>query len=213
MTTPTLLTLTAITPQLLAALALFAFVSSITPGPNNTMLMASGANFGFRASVPHLAGVALGFFVLVLAVGLGLGRVFAAWPQLHEVLAVAGGAYMLWLAWKIATATGIAGAEAGGRPQTFWQAAAFQWVNPKAWAMALGAVTTYAPQAHYNANILLVSLVFLSVNTPCVMTWTGFGVGLRRFLDRPAILRGFNLAMAILLAVSLIPMVLELARR
>ena len=210
---PTLLTLTAITPQLLAALAVFAFVSSITPGPNNTMLMASGANFGFRASLPHLAGVALGFFVMVLGVGLGLGRVFAAWPQLHGILAVAGGAYMLWLAWKIANAKGIAGGEAGGRPQTFWQAAAFQWVNPKAWAMAVGAVTTYAPQAHYNANILLVSLVFLSINAPCVMTWTGFGVGLRRFLGRPAILRVFNLAMAALLVASLIPLVLELVQR
>jgi len=212
MSMPTLLTLTAITPQLLAALALFAFVSSITPGPNNTMLMASGANFGFRASLPHLSGVALGFFVMVLAVGLGLGRVFAAVPQLHDILAVAGAAYMLWLAWKIANARGIAGGEAGGRPQTFWQAAAFQWVNPKAWAMALGAVTTYAPQAHYNANILLVSLVFLSINAPCVMTWTGFGVGLRRFLGRPAVLRAFNLTMAALLAASLIPLVLELAR-
>ncbi len=177
------------------------------------MLMASGANFGFRASLPHLAGVALGFFVMVLGVGLGLGRVFVAWPQLHGVLAIAGGAYMLWLAWKIANSKGIAGGEAGGRPQTFWQAAAFQWVNPKAWAMAIGAVTTYAPQAHYNANILLVSLVFLSINAPCVMTWTGFGVGLRRFLGRPAILRVFNLAMATLLAASLIPLALELLPR
>jgi threonine/homoserine/homoserine lactone efflux protein len=210
---PTLLTFTAITPQLLAALALFAFVSSITPGPNNTMLMASGANFGFRASLPHLAGVALGFFVMVLGVGLGLGRVFVAWPQLHGILAVVGGAYMLWLAWKIANAKGIAGGEAGARPQTFWQAAAFQWVNPKAWAIAIGAVTTYAPQARYNANILLVSLVFLSITAPCVITWTGFGVGLRRCLDRPAILRVFNLAMAALLVASLIPLVLELVRR
>lgn len=202
--------MTSLSPQLLAALSLFAFVSSITPGPNNTMLMASGANFGFRATVPHLAGVAIGFGVMVVAVGLGLGRLFEAFPRLHDVLAVLGAAYMIWLAWKIATAKGIGGGVAAGRPQTFWQAAAFQWVNPKAWAMALGAVTTYAPREHYNFNVLLVSLVFMSVNAPCVATWTGFGVGLRRFLDRPAVLRGFNLTMALLLLASLVPMVLEL---
>lgn len=204
--------MTSLTPQLLLALALFAFVSSITPGPNNTMLMASGANFGFRATVPHLSGVAIGFGVMVLAVGLGLGGLFIAFPRLHDVLAVAGGLYMIWLAWKIATAKGLGGGEGTGKPQTFWQAAAFQWVNPKAWAMAIGATTTYVPAEHYNLNILLVALVFMAVNGPCVAIWTGFGVGLRRFLDRPAILRTFNVTMAVLLLASLIPLVMELAR-
>lgn len=204
--------MTSLTPQLLLALALFAFVSSITPGPNNTMLMASGANFGFRATMPHLSGVAIGFGVMVLAVGLGLGGLFIAFPRLHDVLAVAGGLYMIWLAWKIATAKGLGGGEGTGKPQTFWQAAAFQWVNPKAWAMAIGATTTYVPAEHYNLNILLVALVFMAVNGPCVAIWTGFGVGLRRFLDRPAILRTFNVTMAVLLLASLIPLVMELAR-
>ena len=203
--------MTSLTPHLLAALALFAFVSSITPGPNNTMLMASGANFGFRATLPHLSGVAIGFSVMVLAVGLGLGGLFAAFPRLHDVLAVAGGIYMVWLAWKIANAKGIAGGEGGGRPQTFWQAAAFQWVNPKAWAMAVGAITTYAPAENYNLNIALVALVFMAINAPCVAIWTGFGVALRRFLDRPAILRAFNITMAALLLTSLIPLAVELA--
>jgi threonine/homoserine/homoserine lactone efflux protein len=202
--------MTSLTPELLTALALFAFVASITPGPNNTMLMASGANFGFRATAPHLAGVVIGFAVMIAAVGLGLGRVFIAFPRLHDILAVLGGAYMVWLAWKIATAKGIGGGPGvSGRPQTFWQAAAFQWVNPKAWAMAVGAVTTYAPRDHYNLNVVLVSLVVMAVNGPCVATWTGFGVGLRRFLDRPAILRAFNLAMATLLLASLAPLALE----
>lgn len=203
--------MTSLTPQLLLALALFAFVNSITPGPNNTMLMASGANFGFRATVPHLSGVAIGFGVMVLAVGLGLGGLFIAFPWLHEVLAVAGGAYMTWLAWKIATSKGMAAGLAGGLPQTFWQAAAFQWVNPKAWAMAVGALTTYAPAEHYNLNVLLVTLVFMAVNAPSVAVWTGFGVGLRRFLDRPAVLKAFNVTMAVLLLTSLIPLVMELA--
>ncbi len=201
--------MTSLTPELVAALALFAFVSSITPGPNNTMLMASGANFGFRATIPHLLGVSLGFFVLVVAVGLGLGGLFIAYPMAHDILAVLGGAYLLWLAWKIATAKGIGLGEGGGTPQTFLQAAAFQWVNPKAWAMALGAVTAYTPQQDYVVNILLVSLIFMVINLPCVGVWTGFGVGLRRFLDRPAVLRTFNISMGALLAASLIPLVLE----
>ena len=202
--------MTALTPELLAALALFAFVSSITPGPNNTMLMASGANFGFRASLPHLMGVSGGFFILVVAVGLGLGGLFSAYPELHDILSVAGGLYLLWLAWKIATSKGMATSGGAGKPQTFLQAAAFQWVNPKAWAMALGAVTAYAPREHYVANILAVSLIFVAINLPCVMSWTGFGVGLRRVLDRPAVMRGFNIVMALLLVASLIPLALEL---
>ena len=202
--------MTALTPELLPALALFAFVSSITPGPNNTMLMASGANFGFRASIPHLMGVSGGFFILVVAVGLGLGGLFSAYPELHDILSVAGGLYLLWLAWKIATSKGMTTSGSSGKPQTFLQAAAFQWVNPKAWAMALGAVTAYAPREHYVANIVAVSLIFVAINLPCVMSWTGFGVGLRRFLDKPAVLRGFNIVMALLLVASLIPLALEL---
>ncbi len=202
--------MSSLTPELLAALALFAFVSSITPGPNNTMLMASGANFGFRASIPHMMGVSGGFLLLVVAVGLGLGGLFAAYPELHDVLAVAGGLYLLWLAWKIATSSGLGMGETGARPQTFLQAAAFQWVNPKAWAMALGAVTAYAPRDGYVANILVVSVIFTAINLPCVASWTGFGVGLRRFLDRPAVLRAFNVGMALLLVLSLLPVALEL---
>lgn len=202
--------LTAMTPELIVAFALFAFVSSITPGPNNTMLMASGANFGLRASVPHMLGVSLGFGMMVLAVGLGLGGLFAAYPQLHTILAVMGAGYLHWLAWKLATAKGIGAGDGGGRPQTFLQAAAFQWVNPKAWAMALGAVTTYAPRDGYVANIVAVSAIFTAINLPAVATWTGFGVGLRRFLDRPVVLRAFNIAMAILLVASLAPALVDL---
>lgn len=205
--------MTALNPELLAALTLFAFVSSITPGPNNTMLMASGANFGFRATVPHLMGVSGGFFLLVVAVGLGLGGLFAAYPELHDILAVVGGLYLLWLAWKIATSEGLGADAAAARPQTFLQAAAFQWVNPKAWAMALGAVTAYAPRENYVLNVFAVSLIFTAINLPCVASWTGFGVGLRRFLDRPAVLRGFNIAMALLLVLSLVPVAMELLAR
>jgi threonine/homoserine/homoserine lactone efflux protein len=204
--------MTSLTPDLLAALALFAFVSSITPGPNNTMLMASGANFGLKRSLPHMAGVNLGFLALILSVGLGLGGVFRAFPALHGVLQAAGATYLLWLAWKLATAKGLAGAATGSRPQTFWQAVAFQWVNPKAWAMALGAITTYVPADRYVANMLAVSVVFAVIGLPCNVGWTGFGVGVRRFLDRPPVLRAFNLIMAGLLTLSLAPLLVKLVQ-
>lgn len=199
------------TPQLLSALALFAFASSITPGPNNTMLLASGANFGLRASLPHMAGVACGFAALVLAVGVGLGGVFAAYPVLHTVLAWVGTLYLLYLAGRIATSTGLSARRDGARPMRFLDAVVFQAVNPKGWAMALGAVTAYAPAQDYFANLLLVVLVFAAVNAPCICAWTAFGVSMRRLLDRPAALRGFNIAMAALLVLSLIPTLRELA--
>lgn len=206
----TILASPSITPDLIAALAVFAAASSITPGPNNTMLMTSGANFGFRPTLPHLAGVVIGFMVLIVTVGLGLGGLFTAYPALHGVLTVVGAAYLFWLAWKIGTSKGIGTGKTGARPQRFWQAFAFQWVNPKAWAMALGAVTAYAPQQGYVANVLIVAAVFAAINLPCVASWTGFGLGLRRFLDRPAVLRAFNVTMALLLVASLIPSLLEL---
>ncbi len=198
-------------PQLLAALAAFAFVSSITPGPNNAMLMASGANFGFGRTLPHLAGVAIGFAILLLAVGLGLGGLFTAFPFLHVVLKVVGAVYLLWLAWKIATAKGVSGKAGGGRPITFLQAVGFQWVNPKAWVMSVGAVATYVPQgAGLPANVGLVVLVFSLVNLPCIVAWTGGGVALRRLLARPAALRAFNWIMAGLLVASLTPILWDL---
>lgn len=191
-----------LSPELLTALVVFALVSSITPGPNNTMLMASGVNFGVRRSARHMAGVSLGFFVLLLAAGLVLGGLFATWPALHGVLKIVGAAYLLWLAWKLARSGGMAGGSAPARPQGFWQAVAFQWVNPKAWAMALGGVTAYAPPDRYVANVVLVGLVFCVVNLPCIFAWTAFGAGLRGVLADPARLRIFNWTMAGLLALS-----------
>ena len=184
------------TPDLLIALALFGLVSSITPGPNNTMLMASGANFGFVRTLPHLAGVVLGFPLMVIGVGLGLGGLFAAFPMLHEVLKWVGTAYLFYLAWKIANSTSIGAGSAGPQPMRFWQAVGFQWVNPKAWAMALGTVTTYAPQDGYALNVVIAALVFSVVNAPCVSMWAGFGVAVRRFLSTPKALRIFNWTMA-----------------
>ena len=157
------------TPELLLAFVLFAFVTSVTPGPNNLMLLASGVNFGLRRSVPHMLGVSLGFMLLVLAVGLGLGQLFQRWPLLHALLAWGGATYLLYLAWKIARS--VAPSDSGaapGKPFTFVQAAAFQWINPKAWIMAITAIGTYIPQEDFLGNLLLLAPLFALVNGPSV---------------------------------------------
>ncbi len=190
------------TPDMFLALAVFAFVSSVTPGPNNLMLMASGANFGFRRTVPHMLGVGLGFTFMVVLVGLGVAGLFTAWPPAHQVLKWVSVAYMLWLAWKIANAAPPRDGQAGGVPLTFLQAAAFQWVNPKAWAMALTAIAVYAPGREVGA-VLLVAAIFGAVNLPTVSSWTVLGQQMRRALTSPARLRAFNWTMAALLVASL----------
>jgi threonine/homoserine/homoserine lactone efflux protein len=189
------------------ALVSFAFVTSITPGPNNIMLTASGVNFGFARTIPHMLGIGAGFMALLLAVGFGMGVIFAAYPPLRTVLKVAGAAYMLWLAWKIAHA-GSAGdnARPSGRPLTFWEAAAFQWVNPKAVVMAFGAMAVYVRPDHLAADVLVVTLVFGLVNVPSVGTWAAFGHVLRNALREPARLEFFNMVMALLLVASILPM-------
>lgn len=194
------------TPELLLAFGGFAFVSSITPGPNNTMLLASGVNYGFRRTVPHIAGISLGCVVMLLLVGLGLGQIFTAIPQLHDVLRYAGAAYLLWLAWKIATSGPMADHKAAGRPLTFLQAAAFQWVNPKAWILVVGAASTYAPRENFGRNVIVLAILLGLVNAPSICVWAGFGSAMRPFLSHPGRVRVFNIIMALLLVASLLPM-------
>lgn len=198
------------TPDLMLAFASYAFVISITPGPNNTMLLASGANFGFRRSLPHLIGVNLGSGVMILAVGFGAGTVFTLYPALYLVLKLAGGLYLLYLAWLIATAAPLKDGASVGTPMTFLGAAAFQWVNPKAWIVAVGAISTYVPADGAMRSVALVTLIYLLVNAPCISIWTGFGVAVRRWLSQPAYLRVFNLAMAAILLMSLAPIAADL---
>ncbi|MFV3381195.1 MULTISPECIES: LysE family translocator [Pseudomonas] len=193
--------------DLLTAFVLFAFVSSITPGPNNTMLLASGVNFGVRRSIPHALGISIGFMVMVLAVGFGLGQLFKAWPPLYSILRYTGAAYLLYLAWKIATSGPIAGdADHTRKPLGFWGAAAFQWVNPKAWVMAVGAITTYTPAQGYVLNVIVIAALFALVNLPSVGIWVMFGSALRNFLQNPRWLMLFNVLMALLLVISLYPL-------
>jgi threonine/homoserine/homoserine lactone efflux protein len=193
-------------PDLFAALVGFAFVSSITPGPNNLMLLASGVNFGFRRTVPHMLGIGAGFASLLLAVGFGLGALLTAFPALDLALKLAGGAYLLVLAWKIAASRSLGEAGEAARPMSFGEAAAFQWVNPKAWVMAVTAMAVYtSPEAPF-LSVLLVAAAFALVNLPSVSAWAGFGMALRGFLADPVRLKWFNVAMGLLLAASLWPM-------
>ena len=192
------------THDLFLALLGFAFVTSVTPGPNNMMLLASGVNFGFRRTVPHMLGISVGHSLMVFLVGMGLAGVFRTWPPALMGLKVASVAYMLWLAWKIAQSGAPGEGRAKATPMTFLQAAAFQWVNPKAWAMALGAVAAYVATPSATAY-LAVAATFAAVNLPSVSLWAAAGQGLRRWLDAPARLRAFNWTMAALLVVSLYP--------
>ncbi|HEV7323046.1 MAG TPA: LysE family translocator [Ensifer sp.] len=190
----------------LLALFLFAFTTSITPGPNNMMLFASGVNFGFVRTIPHMLGIGVGFFVLLIAVGFGLGALLHSVPLIYTALKFAGGAYLIWIAWKIGTSRSLGEGKAGAKPMSFVAAAAFQWVNPKAWVMAVSAMATYTSSESYLMSVLVVGLVFALVNVPSVSTWAGFGSALRQWLSEPVRLKWFNITMAVLLVVSLWPM-------
>jgi threonine/homoserine/homoserine lactone efflux protein len=211
----------AVTLELLTGLVTFAFVASITPGPNNLMLMASGANFGFRRSIPHLLGVGLGFTLMTMIVGAGLATLFDTYPVIYTLLKIVSVLYMGFLAMKIATAEPLrqgrfALAEQGqssgqsltGTPISFVQAVLFQWVNPKAWAMALTAISVYSPSNSLR-SIGLVALLFGAINLPSISLWTVMGQQIRRWLTDPLHLRFFNIGMAILLLLSLVPVLLQ----
>ena len=195
------------TYELFLALAGFALGTVITPGPNNLMLMASGANFGFRRSIPHMLGVGLGFPLMILPVGLGVMQLFDLIPQLVVVMTVASVGYMLWLAWKLANAGAPGEGKAGGVPLTFLQASAFQWVNPKAWAMALGAITLYATDRSLGA-ILWVCGTYVMMGCLSTTTWTVLGLQIRKVLTNPMRLRLFNWTMAAMLVASLLAAIL-----
>jgi threonine/homoserine/homoserine lactone efflux protein len=196
--------------ELLAALALFCAVTLFTPGPNNLMLMTSGLNFGFRRGLPHLFGVTLGFSLMVLIVGAGLGVIFEKWPLLYMTLKYAGAAYLLYLAWQIAVSAPPApSGESAGSPISFLQAAAFQWVNPKAWVMAVGAVSTYAAVAPFPLNVIVIAALFGALGCASSGTWLGFGAVLQRFLKDRRVARAFNVVMALLLVASLYPILAD----
>lgn len=194
----------------LLAFGAFAVITLITPGPNNMMILASGLNYGFSRTLPHLAGIAFGFAFMVLLTGLGLHSVFVQFPVLQSAMKYVGAAYLLWLAWGLAR-SGPMSDEARGRerPMSFLGAAAFQWVNPKAWVMSIGAITTYLPNASHVPDVALLALVYGVLCAPCIGLWAGFGVAMRRVLTDTRSVRVFNLCAAALLVASLYPILTE----
>ena len=192
--------------ELAVGLVGFAIVTLFTPGPNNLMLMASGLNYGFERTQPHATGVALGFGFMVLLVGLGIGALFTAFPVLYSVLRFVGAAYLLYLAWRIATAGPIEqSGRSTGRPMTFLQAVAFQWVNPKAWVMAVAAVTVYAALLAFPLNVVAIAGVFATLGFLSAWTWVLFGLGIKRLVTNPRAVRVLNVVMALALVASLYP--------
>jgi len=193
------------TYELITALTAFAFVSTITPGPNNLMLLSSGANFGFQRTIPHMLGVGLGFVFMLILVGIGLIKAFEIYPMSKEILKAASIVYLTYLAFKISTATTpLAETKLKPSPLTFIQAAMFQWVNPKAWTMALTAISVYSPDRNME-TIATIGLIFGLVNLPSVSLWTILGLKLQRWLTNHERLRIFNYTMAAMLLCSLYP--------
>lgn len=195
------------TYDIITALMAFAFVMSITPGPNNLMLMASGANFGWKRTIPHMLGVSLGFVVMTIVIGAGLIQVFDAFPVIYTVLKVMSVAFLIYLAFKIATAAPPPKQTdtAQGTPMTLVQAMLFQWINPKALTMSLSAISAFAPQGSGIWGVIMVATVFGVINLPSINFWILLGTQLRRILNVPWKLRAFNIAAALLLLASLYP--------
>ncbi len=192
-------------PELIVPLFIFAFTGSITPGPNTIMLTASGAAFGLQRTIPHIAGITLGFPVMIIAVGLGLGEVFTRFPALHVALKYIGAAYLLYLAWRIANAGSANGRDAGGRPLTFLEAAGFQWVNPKAWMLALSSIPAFTTVGgNYYAELGLIALAFGVACVPACVVWCLFGVGIRQLISSPETARVVNLTLAASVALSVV---------
>ncbi len=187
----------------------FAFATAMSPGPNNFMLLSSGLTFGYQKTMPHIMGVMVGFPIMVMAVGLGMGSVFELYPWLYDVLKVVGITYLLWMAWKIATSNStMSSDDEVKKPFTFVQAVLFQWVNPKAWVMvitAMGSFITSTQQAFL--QVVIIALVYLCIGLLSTNFWALGGVYLQRFISNEKRVRVFNVLMALLIVFSVVPFV------
>ena len=196
--------------SLLIAFVMFAAVMFFTPGPNNIMLLSSGLTYGFRRTLPHVAGITFGFAFMVGAVGLGLGTIFITYPVLQTILKYAGAAYLIYLAIAIAMSGPVeAGQDNARGPMTFWGAAVFQWVNAKGWVMVIGTITAYAAIASFPWNIVVQVLICLPIGALSCVVWALFGSALRPWLTSPRAVRTFNVIMALLLLASLYPVFMD----
>ncbi|PWQ96981.1 LysE family translocator [Leucothrix arctica] len=187
--------------ELILATTLFALITSITPGPNNIMLTASGANFGFKRTLPHVAGIICGMMLLNISVGVGLGTLFTQFPVVQQVLRVAGSAYLLYLAYKLLSFSSLGKVEDNAKPFSLLEATAFQAINPKAWIMVISANASFSLTGDlYWWSVAMIVTLYAIIGTPSIMLWAGFGQFMRRFLGQPTILRVFNITMATLTA-------------
>lgn len=191
------------------SLFMFTFFAGITPGPNNMMLMASGLNHGIKRSIPHYLGICLGFPVMVAVVGFGMGAIFTQYPEIYRYLKVAGFLYLVYLAFKVANSASLNSSHNIGKPFSFFQAAAFQWLNPKAWAIATGALAAYCTKENFVSGVLSVILFYFINGLICMAFWLKLGVVLKRFLNTEKRIKYFNIAMATLLIASVLPLALE----
>ncbi|MBR0842260.1 LysE family translocator [Bradyrhizobium liaoningense] len=196
--------------SLFYAFLAFMAVMYFTPGPNNIMLLSSGLTYGFRRTIPHIAGIVIGFAFMVAAVGLGLGTVFLAYPILQTILKYAGAVYLIYLAAAIAMAGPTKSGEGDGRgPMTFWGAAMFQWINAKGWVIVIGTITAYAAIAQFPLNIAIQTVISLIIGTVSTVVWVLFGTALRPVLTSERLVRAFNILMAVLLLASLYPVFMD----
>lgn len=194
--------------ELFIAAFVFAVSTTVTPGPNNIMIMTSGLNHGIGKSLPHFLGICLGFPAMVAAIGFGLSTIFTKFPQIHLVIKILGVSYLLYLAWKIATTDTKTTNSEQSKPLTFLQAAVFQWVNPKAWVMAIGAIAAFTTiNGEHSLQVLTIVLSFFLASFPCVGLWLFFGLSLKKLLKNPKQQTIFNITMAVLLVLSIIPMI------
>ena len=196
--------------SLLIAFVLFATVMFFTPGPNNIMLLSSGLTYGFRPTIPHIAGITVGFAFMIGAVGLGLGTIFITFPVLQTILKYAGIAYLIYLAAAIAMSGPVSADQDNRRgPMTFWGAAMFQWINAKGWVMVIGTITAYAAIAAYPWNIAIQVALSLLLGILSCTAWALFGTALRPILTSRRAVRAFNIVMAVLLLASLYPVFMD----
>ncbi len=195
--------------ELIVSLLLFSISMTITPGPNNVMVTASGVNFGYKKTLPHILGITFGFPIMIVLIGLGLGSVFKSFPVIHHILKYIGATYLLYLAYKIATFSSFGKKGNRNKPFTFWQAVIFQWVNPKAWVIAVGAIATFTSVGRdVFLEVLLIAFVFCIICFPCVSLWTFLGTNIKRLLKTDYYRKVFNISMAFLLVLSLLPVFL-----
>ncbi len=198
-------TATFLPPAAMASLLWFTFLNSITPGPNNILLAASGVNFGVRASYPQMAGIFIGIVGVTLATGLGLGAIFSQYPIVRDIMRVLGFGYILWFAWRIALRGSLSGGDLP-HPMPFTASLSIQPLNLKLWMTAVATVALYVRPGHALADTVVVTAAFALTNLPCMFVWAGFGAALRDFLKVPGRIRAFNLAMAVALVLSILPL-------